>query len=302
MKRLCAAVLALVLTFTGCRTGEAPTPSFSHTFTDATGAQVTVTDTSRVAVLYGSFAEAWVLGGGRLCGTTEDYVTERGGDTAGITVVGTVKQPNLELLLSLDPTLVILSADIEAQVTLAATLRQMQIPTALMRIDSFADYYAFLQVATDISGQPDLFAAHAVAVADEIDRVKTQVAGKPSPRVLLLRAYSTGVRVKARDNFVGDMLSELGGVHITETYPSLLEELSVEAILQADPDCIFITTMGDADEAIRTFEQTLAASPAWQGLSAVKNGRCYVLPKELFHYKPNARWGEAYRYLAERMY
>ena len=47
-----------------------------------------------------------------------------------------------------------------------------------------------------------------------------------------------------------------------------------------------------------TFEE----NPAWAGLSAVKNGRYVLLPKELFHYKPNVRWGESYACLAEILY
>ena len=38
------------------------------------------------------------------------------------------------------------------------------------------------------------------------------------------------------------------------------------------------------------------------GVDAVKNGRFYILPKALYHYKPNAKWGEAYENLAEILY
>jgi len=34
----------------------------------------------------------------------------------------------------------------------------------------------------------------------------------------------------------------------------------------------------------------------------VKEGRYIVLPKDLFHYKPNNRWGESYQYLGEILY
>ena len=36
--------------------------------------------------------------------------------------------------------------------------------------------------------------------------------------------------------------------------------------------------------------------------TAVKGGRCHYLPKELFQYKPNARWAEAYEYLIDLLY
>ena len=49
-------------------------------------------------------------------------------------------------------------------------------------------------------------------------------------------------------------------------------------------------------------EETLGQNPAWQGLTAVQEGRVYVLPRDLFHYKPNARWAESYAYLYELLF
>jgi iron complex transport system substrate-binding protein len=34
----------------------------------------------------------------------------------------------------------------------------------------------------------------------------------------------------------------------------------------------------------------------------VKSGNFAILPKDLFHYKPNAKWGESYAYLAKLLY
>lgn len=76
----------------------------------------------------------------------------------------------------------------------------------------------------------------------------------------------------------------------------------MEIILQEDPDFIFVVTMGDSDEAMRSMAKGLEKNPAWAGLSAVKNENYIVLPKDLFHYKPNARWGESYEYLAKILY
>ena len=55
----------------------------------------------RVASLYGSFAETWLLAGGTLAGTTEDAVSERGLELGeDVAVVGTVKEPSLEEVLA----------------------------------------------------------------------------------------------------------------------------------------------------------------------------------------------------------
>ena len=59
--------------------------------------------------------------------------------------------------------------------------------------------------------------------------------------------------------------------------------------------------MGD-EAAGQAYMESLLTDPVWQTLTAVKEGRVYQLPKELFQYKPNARWGQAYAYLIELLY
>ena len=52
----------------------------------------------------------------------------------------------------------------------------------------------------------------------------------------------------------------------------------------------------------RTLNETLTGNPAWAGLSAVQEGRVHIMEKQLYHFKPNARWGEASEQLAALLY
>ena len=105
------------------------------------------------------------------------------------------------------------------------------------------------------------------------------------------------------DNLAGVMLHDLGVWNIVDQHPSLLEDLSMEEILAEDPDFIFVTVMGSSTEkALNALAEGIQQNPAWQSLSAVQNGRYVILPGELFHYKPNKRWGESYEYLADILY
>ncbi len=54
--------------------------------------------------------------------------------------------------------------------------------------------------------------------------------------------------------------------------------------------------------ALEALDRALLSNPAWSGLTAVREGRYHVLPKDLFHYKPNARWGESYEILERILY
>ena len=314
-KRLASQLLALAA-LTACATAPeqpsqpAPAPpaqqdqqSTAYTFTDALGNTVTVDRPQRVVSFYGSFAEMWVLAGGTLVGTTDDAITQRElplGDN--VTVIGGTKTPNLELALSLEPDFALLSADTSDHVQAAETLRAAGVPCAFFRVDYLEDYLAAMEICTAITGRSDLYEQNAQRVEQQaqavIQRVRPRLAQNP-PTALLIRAYSTGAKAKGMDNLAGVILHELGVKNLVEDHPSLLEELSMEEIIAADPDYIFVTTMGSSSQkALDALRDGIQSNPAWASLSAVQNDRYILLPEDLFHYKPNDRWGESYAYLA----
>lgn len=275
-----------------------------YTFTDVLGYEVTLASHDRVAALYGSFAETWLLAGGELVGVTSDALEERNLDLGEhVAVIGSVKEPNLEEIILANPDFVILSADIASQVDFHDALVTARIPHAYYRVDTFDDYLAMLRQFTDMTQRPDLYALYGEAVQAQIDATLDAVAEQSGPSVLLLRAFSTGVKAKGDDNLAGVILRDLGADNLVTRYDSLLEDVSLEAIITADPDYIFVTVMGASEEkALDYMAAHFESNPAWQSLTAVQEGRYIVLPKALFHYKPNARWGESYAYLADLLY
>lgn len=316
MKKRLASLLLALATLTACATAPeqpsqpAPAPpaqqdqqSTAYTFTDALGNTVTVDRPQRVVSFYGSFAEMWVLAGGTLVGTTDDAITQRElplGDN--VTVIGGTKTPNLELALGLEPDFALLSADTSDHVQAAETLRAAGVPCAFFRVDYLEDYLAAMEICTAITGRSDLYEQNAQRVEQQaqavIQRVRPRLAQNP-PTALLIRAYSTGAKAKGMDNLAGVILHELGVKNLVEDHPSLLEELSMEEIIAADPDYIFVTTMGSSSQkALDALRDGIQSNPAWASLSAVQNDRYILLPEDLFHYKPNDRWGESYAYLA----
>lgn len=302
MKKLLLLIMALCLFLAGCsQPAKSPATDSSPavTLTDCVGRQVLVTpEPKRVVGLSSSMAEIWLLAGGTLSGVTDDAKNEREMDVGDATVVGTIKKPSAEAILALEPDLVIYSADISAHLEIEKMLTQSGIPCYGAKVERFEDYLKVLSDLTELTGREDLYQQNGAAIQGEIAGLRARVPEGKAPTVLYLRAYSSGVKVKARDNVACDILEDVGAVNVADGNPAL-EELNIEAIVKADPDFIFAVTMGDEEAAKEELERTLCANPAWEGLSAVKNGGFHLLPKELYHYKPNARWGEAYEYLLE---
>lgn len=298
-------IFALVLFLTSCAYSAGTDTGIYYSFNDSFGNEVILYGRpERVVSLMGSYAEIWILAGGTLSGVTEDAVSERGMDLPGdVRIVGTVKEPNAEEVLNAAPDFVLLSADIESHRKIGMILKETRIPHAFFRVELFEDYLAMLKICTDITGESRLYEKNGTDLQAEIDKIlKRVVSADAKPKVLLIRAYAAGAKAKGDDNMTGRMLSDLGCSNIAAEHPSLLDTLSIEEIIAEDPDYIFVVTMGDSENAIKAMKEGIQKNPAWKDLSAVKNDRYIILPKELFHYKPNARWGEAYEYLAEILY
>lgn len=269
---------------------------------DALGNPVALTKSSRVVCCYGSFAECWLLAGGSLVGATQDALDERGLELEDAAIVGTVKEINLEKVATLEPDLVILSADLAAHMSLKDSLNQMGIATAYFQVDTFEDYSRLMRLFCDATKNPAAYEEYVTAVQQRIDDILQKIPKEPDCTALLMRAYSTGIKAKGEDHLAGQILKEFGVANIADTHPSLLEELSPEEVIRQDPDLILVSTMGSEKSAKAYLTEHLENNPAWQGLKAVQNGRYVVLPKELFHYKPNHRWDESYEYLAKLIF
>ena len=116
-KRMLSLILTAALSVSLMACGSKQEPSTSQpnelAFTDSLGNLVVLEDApERVAVLLGSYAEAWLLAGGEdaLAAVTQDAFDERGLDLRDEVVnLGQSHEPNLENLLAAQPDLVLLT-------------------------------------------------------------------------------------------------------------------------------------------------------------------------------------------------
>ena len=298
--------LCASLTLVAC-TPEAPSPETtqtdeqSYTFTDALGYDVTVDyGLDRVVSLYGSYTEVADLAGATLVGVTDDVKDRYTLSSENLQVVGSYKAPNVEAIIALQPDFVILNPNMSEQVELHDTLTSANIPTAFFEVEHFDDYLNLLDVLTTLTQNESAYTTYGEDVAKDIDAILSQNVVADNPKILLLRAYSTNVKARDTENATGRMIDEFNTTNLTELYPSLLEELSAEVIVKEDPEYIFVTTMGsNTDAAMEQLNEMILNNPAYASLTAVKEERVYILPQDLFHYKPNQRWAEAYAYLSD---
>lgn len=323
MKRVCCVALVLTLLLSGCAGTPTPSPAPSPSeaepsaapsaqiaetvsFTDDLGRELELARPQRVAALIGSFADIWCLAGGKdtLAAAASDTWTnfDLGLDDS-VANLGSVKDPSLEALLAAQPDLILASCNTTADVELLETFEDAGIPAAYFEVDNFDDYLRMLEVCARLTGHPEHYEAYGVQVKEQVERAAARQDGT-APKVLYIRAAASVIKVKGSEGSVlGEMLADLGCVNVADSDSSLLENLSIEGIIAADPDYIFAVYQGSDKEAAQAaLEESLLNNPAWANLRAVQENRFHVLDHTLYNVKPNARWGEAYEKLADILY
>ena len=310
IKRLSAIVMAaMLLTFCGCTSNSqkditTAENSDTITFTDDLEREVSVSKSPQnVAALIGSFADVWILAGGSICAAPEDAWSDFGLELGDAVNLGGAHSPSLEQLLSADPDFVIARASTAANVDMKDVLENAGIAVAYFDVDCFDDYLNMLNVCTDITGRKDLYEQNGLNIQKKIDNIKKDMKNITVPEeqrtVLMLRAASGFVKAKgSKGTILGEMLSDMGCINIADSDKSLLENLSIESIINANPYHIFVVTMGDDTEAAKgSLSRMMEENPAWNDLDAVKENRMHFMDKKLFNLKPNARWADAYEQL-----
>ncbi len=299
-----AVVLVVLIIFvSGAIETNKPQSDGSYlTFTDSDGNLVELSEKpQKTAILFSSLAECWIEAGGEIYATVgesveRDFATE----TAALVDSGAGKTIDNEKLLSLEPDFVICSADIASHKDTASLLRKAGIPVALMRMDTFEDYLTILKVLTKITAQNENYGQYGESAKTEIEKIISESKRTDNPKILFVRSGSSASSAKAKkaeDNFAAKILEDLGCVNIADKEKALLDNLSAEVILKEKPQYIFISVMGDYDNG-KAYMESLFKEKEYANLEAVKEGRVYFLPKELFQYKPCSRWAESYKYIA----
>lgn len=296
-------IVVLLIFISGAVETNKPESSGEYfTFTDSEGEIVELSHKpQKTAVLFSSLAECWIEAGGEVYVTVGESV-ERGlvKEETELVDKGAGKTVDTEKLISLEPDFVICSADIASHRDVASALKKAKIPVAMLRMDTFEDYLTILRTFTKITGKTENYEQLGENAKSEIEQIISGEKRENNPKILFVRSgssYSSAKAKKADDNFAAKILEDLGCVNIADKAETLLDNLSAEVILKENPQYIFVSVMGDYDNS-KAYMQELLAKKEYASLDAVKNGRVYFLPKELFQYKPCGRWAESYRYIS----
>lgn len=312
MKKICLLILALcMLAVTGCAPQNDATQGNSSSgnyavLTDDRGTVVTLAQKpQRVVVLSTSLLNFAAAVDGDLVGRA----TVKSEDAAlpekyqAVPDVGPVYNVSLEKVLSCQPDLVIASADHHEK--LAAQLEESHIPVLVLKTKTYDDVKRNLDIIGKVYGKEDAAKAKEAELDQAIHAI-TDAVPSQGKRVAIIHATPSSVSVELPSSIAGDIAQLLHLQNIAAGAASDDQATripySMESLVQADPDVIFLTSMGSSDKIQKRIQEDIEGNPAWASLAAVKAGRVYVLPEKYFLLNPGLDYPKAVAYMANLVY
>ena len=214
--------------------------------------------------------------------------------------VGAVYQIDVERLLSCAPDLVIVNKGMNEK--LLPVLEENKIPALVVELKTYDDVKRGLKIFSTISGDE---AAGEKIIRDMDAEIKSVVDKMPKEklRVAILHSTAQGLSVQLDGSIAGSIVKMFGWENVAAGMTPLEKNpdaapYSMETLAEQNPEIIFVTSMGDADEIKSNMLKAIAANDAWQAIGAVKNNRLYFLPQDLFLLSPGLHYPDAVRTMA----
>ena len=190
--------------------------------------------------------------------------------------------PNVEAISEYTPDLVVISDDAD---NLVESLNAIDVTVlAVPAAKTLDDVYAGMEAIGKATGHADEAADLVEQTKSDLDKIVADTP-KPASALSYYHELDTTLYSATSKTFIGQIYGLFGLTNIADPadvdsggYP----QLSNEAILQADPDLIFLADV----QCCGQNADTVAKRPGWANLKAVKDGNVVELDDDLA-----SRWG-----------
>jgi len=264
------ALLSLVVLVVGCQ------PQFqAGNFTDDMGREVYIAESPQRIVshvppitetLFALGLEERIVGVSDYC----DYPEAAKAKPS----IGDYFNPAIENILALNPDLVLTDGHSQN----IQQLDELNPPVAYMVIDpeDIDGILADIELLGQVTGTEARATELVSEMRADIDRVVNQVADAPKVRVLYI-IDATDLNnpwTAGQGSLVDSLITMAGGENIAAQTQGAWVQLSLEAVLAADPEVIILPSQHGT---VFTSPEVLQAHPVWREVLAVKQDRVYII-------------------------
>ena len=290
-------VSLLAFTSFGCKPDNAATNAGSKPTVQASqNVFAEITDSEKRKVILAKKPERVVV----MVPSILNYV-----DAVGGTIIGRPSSINMEKVVGLKPDLVFINAAQHQK--FIKMLETNNINSITLQPKTYDE----TKEALDITGKVYGKSAEAEKLIKTMDeKITATVAKMPKDhkkRIVILHATPSTVTVELENSIAGNAAKMLGFVNIAQGTTAIQGKpekapYSIEALVEKDPEIIFITSMGAQDKIEKRLKADVQGNPAYSALTAVKNNKVFILPEDLFLTPPGLRYPDAVELMAKHVF
>ncbi|PFU24345.1 ABC transporter substrate-binding protein [Bacillus cereus] len=206
-------------------------------------------------------------------------------------VIGNAHQPNFEQIASLKPDVLVANNGFQKNVP---TVEGQGTQVIISSANSVQDIQKNIELYGTVMKKEDKAKEINKKMNDQMKKYEK----KSDAKALLVYGAPGTYLAALPTSLSGDILEKTGGKNIASDFPETKEypqyaQLSVERIIEANPDVIYLITHGDPKSVKKAFEGEMMKNEAWKNLEAVKQNRVVILPPDLFGSNPGTKVTEA---------
>lgn len=218
--------------------------------------------------------------------------------------IGTYIQPNLEVIVSLRPDLVVVEAN---PIRLREKLEALGLRVLELHFTTVADIHQSIERLGQAAGVPKRAEALNRSIRSQLDEIRRRTASLARRRMLFLVGRSPnaleGLIAAGRASYLNELITVAGGVNIFRDAPTAYPKVSLEEILARDPEVIV-----DMGEMARTAgvteadkQRVLRLWDRYPSLTAVRTRHVFAVAADIF-VVPGPRMVEAAREFARMLH
>ena len=217
--------------------------------------------------------------------------------TKGAVEVGNPMSPDLEIIKSLNPTMVV-SVD-----TLGSDYMNLftenNIPSEFVSLESLDG----LKEAITTLGERFHKNDKAKSLLNQIEskelEVKEKAEALEKPEVLVLFAAPGSTMIATSKSYIGSLVELVGGKNIIEDNSTSFTTYNKEDLAMLNPEKILVMVHALPEETKAALEAEMASDSAWQNINAVKEGNVIYLDSKYFGMSANLKVIEGLEILSD---
>lgn len=208
--------------------------------------------------------------------------------TKGAVEIGNPMSPDLEIIKSLNPTLVV-SVDTLGSDYMLNLFKENNIPSEFVSLESLDGLKNAINTLGEKFNKNDEAKALLEKIESKEKEAKEKAASLEKPEVLVLFAAPGSTMIATAKSYIGSLVEIVGGKNIVEDNSKSFTTYNKEDLALLNPEKILVMVHAMPEETKAALEKEMASDIAWQNISAVKEGKVIYLDNNYFGMSANLK-------------